>query len=207
MEWTVRNWFLCWWMNRQSDTVSLSDCDPLSRYHRMATTKRMTRKKLMRLLMATGIQKREADQKIREIRASQYSYLEWWQLHDLTIIARIHRHHLAARVDKALPMLEEFFEASEPSAETLSEREEYADLYADYWADKGFMENHLEIDDFFSAMQVWSDLLKTVPAYKPQDNEVDEKWREVNLAARAMYWFMHGHVVYGEPLKREDKDA
>jgi hypothetical protein len=169
----------------------------------MATAKRMTRKKLMRLLMATGIQKREADRKTMEIRESEHSYLEWWQLYDLTIIARIHRHHLAVRVDKALPMLEAFFEAAEPTEETINQRELYTELYEEYWADKGFMERHPEINDFFSAMNVWSKLLKVAPAYNPQDNSADEEWREVNQAARAMYWFMHGHVTCDEPLGLE----
>ena len=206
MEWTVRNWYLCRWMARQSDRLSLSDCDPLSPYHRMATAKRMTRKRLVHLLMASGIQKREADQKTREIKASQYSYLEWWRLHDLTNIARIHHRHLGAKVDKALPMLEAFFEASEPSAETLTQREVYADLYEEYWTDKGFMEQHPEIKDFLSAMHIWSKLLMAVPSYNAQDDEVGEKWREVDLAARAMYWFMHAHVIYGEPLEKEREE-
>lgn len=100
--------------------IHYSQLDPNAPYHKMTTAEKMSRKRLKKLMMATGVSVRDAEKRLNGIRCvhdiqmnTGSPYLNWWRTNLTPAVKRIAKHnekpqnekYLAARQQRELDEL------------------------------------------------------------------------------------------------------
>ena len=100
--------------------IHYSQLDPNSPYHKMVAAEKMSRKRLKKLMMATGASARDAEKRLNGIRCAHdiqmntgSPYLNWWRTNLIPAVKRIAKHdekpqneeYLAARQQRELDEL------------------------------------------------------------------------------------------------------
>lgn len=93
--------------------IHYSQVDPNAPYHKMVTAEKMSRKRLKKLMMATGVSARDAEKRLHMLQDDGLPYLNWWRTNLTPAVKRIAKHnekpqneeYLAARQQRELDEL------------------------------------------------------------------------------------------------------